>query len=162
MTDKNIETLLDRFFEGETTCAEEAQLQQFFAGNNVPPHLREYIPMFKWYADGMPGEPGSELESPAGKNRRRFIKPLIWISSAAAAIAVVFSLGWNYHTRNIQRELLAKQHEGSYIMIDGNMTTDIEYISDDIKAINLEAESIELELRAAELSAIADNEEFFS
>ncbi len=118
--------------------------------------------MFKWYAEGMPGEPGIELETQPAKKRNRFIKPILWISSAAAAIAVVFSLGWNYHTRSIQRELLAKQYEGSYVMIDGNMTTDIEYISDEINAINLEAESIELELRTAELSAIADNEDFFS
>lgn len=161
MTDNyNIDNLLDRFFEGETTCAEEKALQEFFAGDNVPEHLKAYIPMFKWYADGMQGEPGSELKQEPIKRKPRFLKPLIWISSVAAAVAIILAAGWNYHTDRVQKELLAKQHEGSYMMIDGVMLTDMDDISDEIKALNLEAERIELELQAAELEINVEKDGF--
>lgn len=170
MTETNIETLLEKFFEGETTREEEAKLSKFFSSGKVPEHLKPYIAMFRWYDDGMPGEPGEELRSPktpeapecVGKTHR-FLRPAIWISSAAAITALVLTIGWHLKPRsNSHLEALAKQYEGSYIMVDGDMITDIQMIYDDINAINQEVESIELQLQAAELSAAADNEEFFS
>lgn len=42
----NIEELLNKYFEGETTCEEERQLRRFFAKGLVPEHLEVYCPMF--------------------------------------------------------------------------------------------------------------------
>lgn len=41
---KDIETLLNKYFEGETTCEEERRLRRFFAEGLVPEHLEVYRP----------------------------------------------------------------------------------------------------------------------
>ena len=46
---KDIETLLNKYFEGETTCEEERRLRRFFAEGLVPEHLEEYRPMFAFF-----------------------------------------------------------------------------------------------------------------
>ena len=42
----NIEELLNKYFEGETTCEEERELRRFFTRGIVPEHLQMYRPMF--------------------------------------------------------------------------------------------------------------------
>jgi len=46
---KDIETLLNKYFEGETTCEEERRLRRFFAEGLVPKHLEVYRPMFAFF-----------------------------------------------------------------------------------------------------------------
>ena len=41
-----IEELLERYFEGETSAAEEKQIRAFFASGEVPEHLAAYAPLF--------------------------------------------------------------------------------------------------------------------
>lgn len=47
---KKIRKLIQRFFDGETTLAEERLLYDFFASDNVPNELAEYKEMFAGYA----------------------------------------------------------------------------------------------------------------
>ncbi|PKA83948.1 hypothetical protein ATE92_2117 [Ulvibacter sp. MAR_2010_11] len=42
----NIEVLLETYFEGNTTLAEEASLREYFTGDKVAPHLAMYKPLF--------------------------------------------------------------------------------------------------------------------
>ena len=44
----NIEEVLNRYFEGETSVAEECELRRFFAGADVPDHLSVYRPLFAY------------------------------------------------------------------------------------------------------------------
>ena len=37
---KDIETLLNKYFEGETTCEEERRLRRFFAEGGILPDVR--------------------------------------------------------------------------------------------------------------------------
>ena len=46
---KDIETLLNKYFEGETTCEEERRLRRFFAEGLVPEHLEVYRPVFAFF-----------------------------------------------------------------------------------------------------------------
>jgi hypothetical protein len=48
MNYEQIEHLLNKYFEGETSLAEERQLHDFFSGDAVPPHLKVYAPLFLW------------------------------------------------------------------------------------------------------------------
>ena len=41
---KDIETLLNKYFEGATTCEEERRLRRFFAEGLIPEHLEVYRP----------------------------------------------------------------------------------------------------------------------
>lgn len=44
-----IEELLERYFEGETSAAEEKQIRAFFASGEVPEHLAAYAPLFAYF-----------------------------------------------------------------------------------------------------------------
>ena len=72
-----IEELLERYFEGETSAAEEKQIRAFFASGEVPEHLAAYAPLFAYFdeeierdAEAQVGEPDSEACSPLPLFRR--------------------------------------------------------------------------------------------
>ncbi|MBE0637855.1 MAG: hypothetical protein IH598_04995 [Bacteroidales bacterium] len=48
MNTREIEKLLDRYFEAETSQEEEQLLKQFFLSDNVPAHLQQHIPLFRF------------------------------------------------------------------------------------------------------------------
>ena len=41
-----IDELLDKYFEGATSCEEERELRRFFTEEAVPEHLQTYRPLF--------------------------------------------------------------------------------------------------------------------
>ena len=45
---KDIERLIARFLDGDTTNAEEQRLYDYFAGRHVARRLLKYKPMFRW------------------------------------------------------------------------------------------------------------------
>lgn len=64
-----IEELLERYFEGETSAAEEKRIRAFFASGEVPEHLAVYAPLFAYFdeeierdAEAQVGEPDLEPE----------------------------------------------------------------------------------------------------
>jgi hypothetical protein len=61
---KEIEELLEKFYEGATTAAEERQLRDFFTGEAVPPHLSKHAELFRfYYRAGREELPDLEFES---------------------------------------------------------------------------------------------------
>lgn len=46
----NIETLLDSYFDGNTSLQEETILKEYFAKKDVPEHLQQYQAMFAYFA----------------------------------------------------------------------------------------------------------------
>jgi len=46
----NIETLLDNYFDGNTSLQEEIILKEYFAKKDVPEHLQQYQAMFAYFA----------------------------------------------------------------------------------------------------------------
>ena len=64
----NIAELLTRFFDGETTCAEERALEKYFTSDTpLPPELEPYREMFGWYASGLDVSslPSEKTENPS-------------------------------------------------------------------------------------------------
>ena len=49
MNIKEIEQLLELYYEGNTTLAEEKLLKQFFSGDDVPEHFRLHQQMFRFF-----------------------------------------------------------------------------------------------------------------
>ena len=49
MNTREIEILLDKYFEGESTLADEKALKDFFNSGNVPGHLKEYNGIFGYF-----------------------------------------------------------------------------------------------------------------
>ena len=46
-----IEILLEKYFEGETTIAEEKELRTYFSSSDVATHLEQYKPLFVCFSE---------------------------------------------------------------------------------------------------------------
>jgi hypothetical protein len=51
MTTSEIEALLEKFYEGNTTLREEKSLRDFFHGDNVPEPLKQHQHLFNYFSD---------------------------------------------------------------------------------------------------------------
>jgi hypothetical protein len=45
----NIDSLINKYFEGATTSEEERYLRRFFAEEPIPDHLKVYRPLFAYF-----------------------------------------------------------------------------------------------------------------
>ena len=66
----NIDELLNRYFEGETSAEEEQKLRRFFASDNVPENLSAYKPLFAYFDEEITAERdmvGDRSRSTSGK-----------------------------------------------------------------------------------------------
>lgn len=78
--------LLDRYFAGESSLADEARLRAYFAGDDVDPRHQSLQPLFAYWAAA------AEVTAPPAKTPVR--KPartrsLRWVLSAAAAVLLL-------------------------------------------------------------------------
>ncbi len=100
--DKHIENLLQRYWLGETSLEEEAQLRTFFAGKDVPERLRRSKEWFA-YVEGLRQESlGEDFDArvlsrvapPVVKARRMTMAArLVPLLKAVAVVAIVVGLG---------------------------------------------------------------------
>lgn len=95
----DIDSLLNKYFEGETTLEEERMLRASFNQKNLPEHLKELAPMFTYIEDERVAlEALKEIRdaSPAltvSKKRKSIFSRSFYISAiAAACITSVFFL----------------------------------------------------------------------
>lgn len=82
---RTIEILLEKYFNAETSIAEEKQLQLYFSSPGVAPHLEQYRPMFGYFAQA--GTQQFERTIPL-KAKRHYGR---WIS-VAASVAVMLGM----------------------------------------------------------------------
>lgn len=110
---KYIEQLIDRYFDGTTTVAEERILKAFFSQNDVPAHLQRYAAVFDY-------EDSQLSEAPLGEDfdqrvlarlsadgdapcirvkiqRMTFADRFRPLGRAAAAVAIIALLGGSIH-----------------------------------------------------------------
>lgn len=96
-----IEELLERYFEGETSAAEEKQIRAFFASGEVPEHLAAYAPLFAYFdeeierdAEAQVGEPDLDPEPVSvpfrSANRKR--AALYLFSGVAACVLALLGV----------------------------------------------------------------------
>lgn len=139
MQDEQINNLVERFLDGETTLVEEKQLYDYFSQNeNVDESLLPYAEYFRDLA---------VLPWPIRKKpRKRPQWTTRWTQWAVgAAAAVLISLGgmWIY---TLQEERhLAQLYGGSYMIADGKRYDNLREIKDDIRQTLADAQQIERE-----------------
>ena len=83
---RNIEQVVERYFEGDTTLQEEQQLRSYFTGGQVAPHLEEYVVLFSAFAKAKTTTYDAPIELPKPKAR-----PVSWMRVAAVAAVVIIS-----------------------------------------------------------------------
>ena len=87
---KLVEQLLEKYFQGETTIAEEKQLKAYFYSNDVAPHLAKYQSLFGYFET----QKGAQFEQklPLQPRKQSTVK---WIGIAASFV-VLFGLATFY------------------------------------------------------------------
>ncbi|MFC4479603.1 hypothetical protein [Flavobacterium chungangensis] len=94
-----IEDILEKYFQGETSIAEENQLKEYFSSPNVAQHLEQYKPMFGYFSQAK--EQKSTYEIPLQSKKRN----VAWLSIAASAV-VLLGIG-TYFFMSEQKETTA-------------------------------------------------------
>ena len=87
MESRQIEILLEKYFEGETSIQEERELKAYFSSTEVAPHLESYTPMFTNF------QKQKELQFtkalPLQPRKQNYVK---WIGVAASLVALFGTL----------------------------------------------------------------------
>lgn len=147
MKKEEIQTLIDRYFEGDTTIEEERRLYAFFKQDRIPAEFAEYTGMFRDLAAV------GDVPAPAVQKKPAFRMPIIWLRAAASAAAVVaIAFGVRLAGNISEENALARLYEGSYMIVDGQRIDDLSEIKDSIKATLHDASR--LERRMASLQTV--------
>ena len=78
----NIEKLLEKYDNGETTLQEEQQLKHYFTQETVAPHLEVYKPMFQYFVITQEEQFTKDIPLKPSKTHTLYK----WISVAAVAV----------------------------------------------------------------------------
>lgn len=97
-----IEKLLEKYFEAETSIAEEKELKDYFTSLNVAPHLEQYKPIFGYAVQAKQEQFTATIPL---KTKKRNIA--VWLS-VAASVVVLLSVGlftFNHYNQPVLGDL---------------------------------------------------------
>ncbi len=117
MESVKIEKLLEAYFDGATTLAEEKLLRDYFNSSNVAGHLEQYTPIFMGLKIASEERSSRDFEMPEGKPKTN----KAWWYSIAAMLVVAFGVGSFYfsqpHYTQEEKEALAAFEESKNAMM---------------------------------------------
>ncbi|MDX6745911.1 hypothetical protein SHK09_03825 [Polaribacter sp. PL03] len=98
----NIEKLVEKYLNAETSLQEETTLKNYFTEGNVAPHLQEYESMFNYFAIAKDETFTKTLKLEPKKSKKRNLK---WLSVAASVVLLVsVFVGKQQYDKNLQRK----------------------------------------------------------
>lgn len=103
-----IEDILEKYFQGETSIAEEKELKDYFSSPNVAQHLEQYKPMFGYFSQVK--EQKSTQEIPLKTNKRN----VAWLSIAASAVVLLGIGTYFYVSEKNAAPAVAQTELGTY------------------------------------------------
>ena len=104
---KQIEALIEKYYNGETSIDEERKLQWFFQTQSVPDRLKPEAEMFRYYYLRKNDESAGNLNEKLGElidqqSHKRILfgstRSFYWISGVAASIVVLVGLWIGFRT----------------------------------------------------------------
>lgn len=78
---RTVEKLLQKYFEAETSIAEENMLREYFTSTDVAPHLEQYKPLFGYFEAEV--NQTFEKDLPLKLRKRNVVA---WVSVAASVV----------------------------------------------------------------------------
>ena len=130
-----IENLIDKYFEGETSIAEENELKVYFSSTDVAQHLKQYQTIFGYFSQVK--EQQFTQEIPLQTKKRNVV---LWLS-IAASVVVMLGVGSMMYFNNDKEEqfvacspednpeLALQQTEKALALISEHLNTGIESVS---------------------------------
>lgn len=110
----NITDLLNKYFEGETSCREERELRRFFAKGDLPEELEVYRPLFAFLEQEANRTPTARTKQPRHSRRLRAI---YWASTLACGVFLLACL---------LRRFAPQPYPENFAIIDGKLYADEE------------------------------------
>jgi len=120
----NIEKLLEKYLDAETTIAEENKLKAYFSGDHVAPHLEEYRSLFGYFT--------------ASKNER-FTKTIQlksqnwnwkWLSVAASVVLLVSVYTGYQNNQQEKSEKIYNETQMAFNILSANLNKGTAAISE--------------------------------
>lgn len=122
--------LIEKFESAETTRDEERRLFDAFApGHDVGPELDPYREMMQWYAMLEQSEKAAQRPARGSLLRMRLTR----VISAAAAVALLVTVGIGFINRYQAQQRLALEFGNSYVMVNGVKSTDLDDIMPELE-----------------------------
>jgi hypothetical protein len=130
-----IENLIDKYFEGETSIAEENELKVYFSSTDVAQHLKQYQTIFGYFSQAK--EQQFTQEIPLQIKKRNVV---LWLS-IAASVVVMLGVGTMMYFINDKEEqfvactpednpeLALQQTEKALALVSEHLNTGIESVS---------------------------------
>lgn len=120
MKTNDIDTLLDKYFEGETSLHEEEILRTYFTGNDVADKHKQYCPIFSCFTEMRTEEDKVSTSYDVKKHRK--LRPYIWAGIAACIMLLIGGIV----TRNIKQTADTTR---SIAYVDGKRISDTQAIN---------------------------------
>ncbi|MFD1293932.1 hypothetical protein ACFQ5N_08805 [Lutibacter holmesii] len=119
----NIEKLLQKYLDAETSIAEENELKRYFLSNNVAPHLEQYQALFGYFSISKQEVHTKPLQLKTQKKNWK------WLSVAASVVLLV-GLYTGYQ-KNEQRkaEIIYNETQVAFNMLSTNLNKGNEAIA---------------------------------
>jgi hypothetical protein len=110
----NIEKLIEKYENAETSLQEETTLRNYFTGGHVAPHLQEYEYMFNYFAISKDETYTKTIKLEPKKSKKRNLK---WLS-VAASVVLLFSvfIGKNEYDRYQAKKQFAQISKGLMLL----------------------------------------------
>lgn len=106
MASNNIEHLLEKYLEAQTSIAEEKELQDYFSSNQAAAHLEQYKPMFQYFVTAKNETSNKAITL---TQKRDYLK---WGSIAASIVFIIGFFTFNtIQTNKEQEEALAAYYQ---------------------------------------------------
>ncbi|MCP2029439.1 hypothetical protein L1276_004626 [Flavobacterium sp. HSC-32F16] len=102
-----IENILEKYFQGETTIAEENQLKEYFSSPSVAQHLEQYKPIFGYFSQVK--QQKSTQDIPLKTKKRN----VVWLS-IAASVVVLLGIGTFYFAGEKTTPVVVQSELGTY------------------------------------------------
>lgn len=93
--EKNIEQLIKRFMDGQTTVEEESRIAEYFRTHDVEDEWKAYKDMFAWFDDGMPIQQEAEKHKTRNSQKAKIIAFAMAAAAAIAALIIIATPGNN-------------------------------------------------------------------
>ena len=126
-----IENLIEKYFEGETSSAEEKELKDYFSSSDVAQHLEQYKPLFGFFTTAK--EQKSQQVIPLQSKKRN----VAWLSIAASVVILLVVGTFNYVNYNKPSEDLGsyddpevafRETQKALALLSGHVNTGIESV----------------------------------
>jgi hypothetical protein len=105
---QDIERLIEKYYDGETSLEEERALKQFFQKGEVPEHLQSHAAQFGYFVSARQEFPSltfshelaAKLDPPQQGPVRRFTSWVVRIAAGLALLIIGFGAGWMFQSKS--------------------------------------------------------------